>query len=115
MKKIMQFRYYGDGNDNNYPEGLTAAQLAPTQNKSSILQSYGSITQLGIQGKPNIKFYLNNTLFPISLGDMGVYEIDLQNRGTINSLKFDLIDLQNNYPDNTTNMAGLLIDIIYEG
>jgi hypothetical protein len=41
----------------------------------------GSISQLGIQGRPGTSFYLNGSTLPIVLGETGIYEIDLQNYG----------------------------------
>lgn len=104
---IQQYRYYGDNDSRNAPKGLTAKQL----NESNIFSGLGSISQLGIQGRPGTSFYLNGSTLPIVLGETGIYEIDLQNYGQIFSIRFDTKELHNYAP----NRDRLLIDFIYKG
>ena len=103
---IRQFRFYGDGNANNYPKDLTATELTT----GNIFNGLGSISQLGIQGRPGTTFYLNGQLFPIVLGPTGIYEVDLKNSGQIYSIRFGK-DFFKDY------QAGerLLIDFVYKG
>lgn len=109
--KIKQIRYYGDGNSNNYPQGLTANIL--TTGDVFSFANCTSIVKLGIQGRPNTKFYLSNEdYYPIILGETGIYEIDLEGRGTISILKF-VNDAA--FGEYASNKDRLLIDIIYEG
>ena len=81
----------------------------------NIFKNYGAVSKLGIQGEPGLKFYLNNSDFPIMIGETGIYELDLENIGRITAIRFDANDLNNIYtePDNLTRR--LLIDIVYEG
>lgn len=104
---IRQYRYYGDGNKANYPEGLTKKQLT----EDNIFSGLGAISQLGIQGRPGTVIYLNGQTFPIVLGETGIYEIDLQNYGQIYSIQFGNEELSNYAP----NKDRLLIDFIYKG
>lgn len=111
MKHIKQIRFYGDKNEKNFPEGLMIEDLS----FGNILKGYGPITQLGIQGRPGTAFYLNSggeNFFPITLGETGIYEIDLENYGQIYSINFFKKSLEDYY-DNTG--YGLLIDFIFEG
>ena len=56
-------------------------------------------------------FYLNDSNYPIVIGETGIYEIDLQNYGQIYSIRFTSESL-NEY---SIGKDRLLIDIIYEG
>lgn len=110
MKYIKQFRYYGEDNKNNYPQYTNYYGILHTGN---ILQGLGVVSQLGIQARPETKFYLNNSPHPIIIGKTGIFELDLEGRGVITSIRFDkesLTDL--NAPNNTDR---LLIDVVYEG
>lgn len=109
MKIIKQFRYYGDGNQHNYPSDLTQDTLV----YGNIFEGL-NISQLGIQGRPNTILYLNNSdkEFPIVIGETGIYEIDLQDSASsINEIQFDPKTLS----DYGNGKDRLLIDIIYEG
>lgn len=106
MKKVKQFRFYGDGNASNFPSNLTKATLL-----SGNLFDKIAISQLGIQGRPNTCFYLNDSVYPILLGETGIYELDLQDRGTITSIAFVDNDAFKKY-DNGKDR--ILIDIVFE-
>lgn len=107
MKQIKQFRFYGENHPSNYPEGLGTKELV----NNNIFAQYGSITQMGIQGRPGTVLYLNNSTYPIVVGETGIYEIDLENYGQIYSIRFsgDSLKAYDNGNDR------LLIDIIFEG
>ena len=107
MKLIKQFRYYGEGDTRNYPANLNKNDLV----YNYIFAGHGSITQLGIQGRPNTTVFLNGQDFPIIIGETGIYEIDLQNYGQIYSIRFTSESLD----DYDLGIDRLLIDIIYEG
>lgn len=107
MRKIKQFRYSGDSSKDN--SGDTSKQALVFGN---IFQNYNTISQMGIQGRPGTSFYLNNSEFPIVLGETGIYEIDLQDRGTIYSIGF--VD-NSAFSYYSTLGDRLLIDIVYEG
>ena len=109
MTKIMQFRYEGSNNPNNYPEykdyNLTLAN-------GNIFNNYKSITRLGIQAPSGVRFYLNKSKYPITIGKTGIYELDLTGLGYVSSIRFNLQDLETYIDEDIT--AKMLIDIIYE-
>lgn len=111
MKRIMQFRYAGDGALNNSPASGSNAITAEKLKFKNIFQGYDEISQLGIQGEPGTAFYLNNSDYSIVLGETGIYEIDLQERGTIHSIGFIANRAFDTY---TSGNNQLLIDIIYD-
>ena len=112
-KKIKQYRYYFDpqiGQLNvNYPNDLVAAKLG----KDNTIFSDGRIIyQLGIQALPGIKFYINDSDYPVIIGTTGLFEIELSSGMQINKLYFDEGSLQL-IADNPS--AVLIIDTIEEG
>jgi len=66
-KKIKQFRYYGENNENNQPltvvgnTGPRAMNYLDFMN-GNVFANYYPIVQLGIQAMPGTKFYLNNAI-----------------------------------------------------
>lgn len=114
-KYVKEFRYYGEGNPSNYPVGLTYTQLR----SGSVFSKYAPITQLGIQGNPGSKFYINDSDTSVMLGSTGIYELDLEGIGRIYSLKFDSETLQEIINSNSSFMSndvtGIIVDIVYEG
>lgn len=107
MKIIKQFRYYGDNDSRNYPTTLKKDDLV----YNNIFAGYGSITQLGIQARPNTTMFLNSREYPIVIGETGIYEIDLSDYGSkITSIQFTAESL--GYYKGSDR---LLIDIVYEG
>jgi hypothetical protein len=48
------------------------------------------------------------------VGETGIYELNLEGIGRINSIRFDRSDLEKYYTDNPRNDK-ILIDIVYEG
>lgn len=107
MKKIYQYRYYGDSKK-NYPQDLNATQMANGEIFS--LTGKGSITHLGLQASPGTTFYLNRCDNPIQIGKTGIYEIDVSGYGYITSIMFTDDTLANVNEDD-----GIIIDIVYEG
>ena len=65
--------------------------------------------QIGIQSMPGVKFYLNNSTEPITIGSTGIYELDLEGYAEITNLAFDIKGLER--IDNNPN-AYLIVDII---
>lgn len=111
MKRIMQFRYAGDGAENNSPASESNAISDEKLRYKNIFLGYDNISQIGIQGEPGTSFYFNNSDYAITLGETGIYEIDLQDRGVIHSISF----IKNRAYD--TYLSGnnqLLIDVIYD-
>lgn len=107
MKKIFQYRYYGDSKK-NYPGDLDREVLV----SGDIFDKTGksSITHLGIQASPGTTFFLNRSNNPIQIGKTGIYEIDLSGYGFITSIIFSNTTLDTVNEDN-----GIIMDIIYEG
>lgn len=106
MKSVKQFRYYGIDDENNYPSKVVNyTQLR----RGNIFKDSGVISQLGIQGKPGTKFFLNGGSHSITIGDTGIFELDLKGKGFISAIRFDG-DSLDSYEDNDR----LLIDIVYE-
>lgn len=113
-KKIKQYRYWGKGKENNYPnqenyfESLLDGRLFEER-----------ITQLSMQGPAGVSFWLNANTDPIMIGFNGFFNLEVDGYGYINSLKFKAsYDEDNNadellgFEDN--NAACLIIDIVYE-
>lgn len=107
--KLMQFRFYGRGNINNYPANITVENL---QN-GSIFKSYTPIVQLGVQHdrEEPIKFYINNSTNPILAHPYGLFELDLTDKIYITDLKFDLF---NGNVLMVSENSPLIIDIVYK-
>ena len=100
-KKIMQFRYYGTKNKNNFPANIKAGDFST----EDFFKDYYPIHYIKIQGPTNsIKFWINFNSNSVMLGPSGVYELDLQNFSTIEDLKFSI-------PSNISEP--LIIDLIY--
>lgn len=108
MKKVYQYRYYGEGVEKNYPYELNREHLISGDIFSKTGKS--SITHLGIQASPGTTFFLNNSDNPIQVGKTGIYEINLNGYGFITSIIFSTGTLDKVNEDN-----GIIMDIIYEG
>ena len=107
-KQVKQFRYYSTTNtDKNYPANIAFRNLI----SGSIFADYMPIIQLGVQGLPGTKFYLNNSNNPIIIGYTGIYELDLNGIAEIKALQFDASSI--NMIEKNPN-AYLIVDIIYE-
>jgi hypothetical protein len=106
VKKVKQFRYYDDENNNITKNKLTGAT-------SGLLSDCSPVIHLGIQTIPGTKIYINNMLeSPLVIGATGIYELDLENTtGLIDNIKVDLesMNIIANIPT-----AYIIIDIIYE-
>ncbi len=105
-KQVMQFRYYGQGNPKNYPDGIDSTSLK----SGSIFNDYCPIIQMGIQSFPGLKFYLNNSNTSVIVGTTGIYELDLENYAEINKLSIDEHSL--NLIDTNNPSIYLIIDVI---
>lgn len=107
-KKIIQFRYFGELNAQNYPVTITKAKLM----SGSVFDGYTPIVKLGIQSLPGTKFRLNSNLDYIMVGGTGLYELDMTSgSGTVNTINFDEMSLTN---IDENDDAYLLIDILYD-
>lgn len=110
MRRIAQFRFRGNSNKENYPTTLRQDDLAV----GNLFRDYGPVSQLGIQAPPGLRFYLNNSAYPIMVGETGIYELDLENVGRITAIRFEREDL-NSFYEKLDPADKLLIDIVYEG
>ena len=80
----------------------------------NIFNDYKLVSEIGIQAPVGTRFYLNGGTYPITIGKTGIYELDLEGIGRINSIRFNREDIQKSFP--TGNIVNrLLIDIVYEG
>jgi len=107
-KYVKQFKFYGDKNDNNFPP----ATLDGYENGTVFNKVY-PILQLGIQGLPGTKFYLNGSIYPIYIGATGVYDLEVKNGLRINKIEFDHQSL-GRYSSTNTSEPVLIVDVIYE-
>ena len=107
-KKIMQFRYYGTKNKNNFPANIKAVDIST----EDFFKNYYPIHYIKIQGPNSIKFQINSNLNSVMLGPSGIYELDLEGIGRIHTIRFDANSLKQLISD-TENY--LIIDIIYDG
>lgn len=122
--KIKQFRYYGNGSESNYPadlndkpEGLEESEEDSIINwaetkfvSGDAFNKYVPIVQLGIQALPGTQFGINNTLDLITIGNSGVFELDLNSQVSIEKLFFSRESLQAIEKSPT---SCLIVDIIY--
>lgn len=105
-KNLIQFRYFGENNSENYPTTVGAIDYQ----SGEVFYDYLPIVQLGIQTIPGVKFYLNDSTYPIVIGNSGVYDLMADGTLKITKLQFDKDGLEriakerNNY---------LIIDILY--
>lgn len=135
MKRIAQFRFQGgtlgpDGiwyyHESNYPADLDRDTLV----FGNIFQKLGPVSHLGIQAPPGTRFFLNHSVFPIMVGDTGIYELNLEGIGRITSIQFQKDDLDDMYnlrvdgdeviKDDNGNALWdvadkILVDVVYEG
>ena len=91
-KGIVQFRYFGELNEKNYPTTISKAKLM----SGVIFDDYTPIIKLGIQSLPGTKFRLNANQDYIMIGGVGLYELDMtQGTGVVTSINFDEMSLTN--------------------
>lgn len=105
-KSYKQFIYCNDSSAKNYPLTLKAAQLI----SGNMFEDYYPIIQLGIQAPPGTKFYVNGNGNPVIVGQVGIFDLDLVDNGSISQLRFDNASIQK-IKDNDSNI--LIIDILY--
>ena len=101
-KKVKQFHYYGNELNQDTIDRL---------NNGSIFSGYTPILQLGIQTLPGVKVYLNNAEIPVIVGVTGIYELDLEDKAEITSMRFNESSLTM-IEGNTS--AYLMVDILYD-
>lgn len=97
-KQVMQFRYYGEGSDKNYPKKKSSNPYH-TQLQSGSIFTY-PITQLTIHASENVEFYLNGNDNSIMTGSDGYYRLDLEGIAEITNLKFNTTPFKDKSDDN---------------
>ncbi len=111
-RKVYQVRYYGDSeataNGKNQPKDLTGNRLR----SGSAFGQYTPMKQIGIQSMPGVKFYLNNSTEPITIGSTGIYELNVENMTEITALSFDTTSI--NMINQTPSTSYIIVDILYE-
>ena len=71
--RVEQFRYYAQGNDNNYPSNWAWPAYCTVQT----FRDKSPIYQLGIQTLPGTKLYINSSITPIVIGSSGIFELNV--------------------------------------
>lgn len=104
--KIGQIRWFGTGNELNWPADITEAKLR----YGTVLPSNYSIVAIGIQTLPGAQCYINGNSQSITIGHTGIFQLDLQGLSTISDITFTngTLDLIRN---STTGY--LIIDYVY--
>lgn len=83
MKRMAQFRYYGQDTDYNYPSDiLTGTPITDACPTPSMLMKYRNISRLNIYTIPGITLYiyyndLKRTIIKYIIGATGVLNLDL--------------------------------------
>ena len=107
-KNIFQFRYYNEESSLNWPLGGSwvdwASATVEKPNAKAFWSSFeggntplperAPIIQLGIQTIPGTKFYLNGSKYPTTVGVTGIYEINVEDGMSIESLAFNNVSMQ---------------------
>lgn len=112
MKRMMQFRFHGLNSKENYP---LWTDWQKNNWFTNLFFNYGSVSHLGIQGEPGVRFYLNGGTNPITIGATGIYELNLEGIGRITSLRFDQDQLPTIYNNSASDKKRLIVDIVYDG
>lgn len=116
--KVTQFRYFGIGNENNFPDDeylwMNGVDADHEREQKNLLSDYGNVVQLGIQGLPGTVFYLSeSTPRGITIDHTGIYELDLRDTtARISSLYFKEDSLINIAK---VDNAVLIVDVLYQG
>ena len=106
MKKLYQFRYYGENNQNNFPSNLTLTA------NTNLLENFPTTIQLGIQAWAGAKFNLNEKSdSTIEVGITNIYELDLEGLTYLNGLYFT----DNTLEAVATEDKKIIVDLVYEG
>ena len=107
-KKLKQFRFYGNDDPRNFPPDKTIEDYQT--GKVFETANVFPIAQLGIQGPPGTKFYLNGSVNYITIGISGIYDLDIKNGSRVTGLGFDRLSLER---VNEGGTGYLIVDILY--
>lgn len=105
INTIRQYRFYGVGSNRNC--NISNVKDLVT---GDFLAGHAPIIQLGIQALPGTRFYLNDAIEPIIIGDTGIFELELTGVIEISKIQFDCVSLDAIAKNNN---AILIIDTIY--
>lgn len=103
-REIIQYRYFGNNDENNYPSNLTLDDLASGKHFEN-----KSVIQLGVQTSGGVRMYLNGNTDNqgIVIDSTGIYELNVDGMTVITNVQFDKNTL--------TSATYIIIDVIYEG
>ncbi len=107
INTIRQYRFYGVDADANKNYNISRVKDLVS---GDFLSGYAPVIQLGIQALPGTKFYLNNAIEPIIIGDTGIFELELTGVLEISKIQFDCVSLDAIAKNKN---AILIIDTIY--
>ena len=96
--KIYQFRYFGEGNEKNYPQyesgrGYKYYAIYEDSDSYDWMQSLGNdeiIRKIGVQTLPGAKVYINGNIHGITVGGSGILEFEAKNGTYITEFGFDV-------------------------
>jgi hypothetical protein len=108
VQLFKQFIYCNPQSNHNYPNAIIDKDALTS---GSIFNEYVPITQLGIQGPPGTKFYINHNDLPVIIGFTGLFELNFTEGGSINHLRFDGDSIDR---VDSSNLI-LIVDIAYMG
>ena len=89
-KKVSQIRWFGEGNELNYPTNITLEKL---RYGTAFPRTY-PIIRFSVQALPGTKIFINSGPAPIIIGSTGIYELDVEGLTNISSISFDMDSLQ---------------------
>lgn len=108
--KVIQYRYYGEGNNKNYPVGAKYRAFVDGTVFTTV-----PFLQLGIQTLPGVRFALNSPEVTnedsIVVGSTGIYQLSLNNKTEISELRFAAESME---LIRDTASAYLIVDVVYE-
>ena len=105
VNTIRQYRFDDINSSKNY--NINSVRDLVTGN---FISGYAPIVQLGIQALPGTRFYLNDAIEPIIIGDTGIFEIELKGVIEISKIQFDCVSLDTIAKNKS---AILIVDTIY--
>jgi hypothetical protein len=86
-RKLVQIRYYGSGNANNFPKNITVENLATGE----IFKNYLPFYKIGVQSKEGTAIYLGDNINynKTIVGRTGIFELEMIDRDKISVLKIE--------------------------
>ena len=105
-----QIIYCNDKAENkyNYPSTIKGENLVD----GSAFSDYMPLSQLGIQAPPGTKVFFNGDTIPVIIGFTGLFEVNLDYGGVVNSMAFDSASIEN---VQSNDSALIIVDMAYVG